>query len=62
MAYCVISLYRLLQNKESFLISFREQYKDNVKLEHFIAFFVISSTFFWPLVMLGEISNKKDLE
>lgn len=59
-AYCLVHLYRLLENKEKFLISFREQYDEQVKPEYFVGLLMISCTVFWPFMMLGELKNDKE--
>lgn len=47
--------------KEKFLMMFHQQFGEDTKLEYFVGFLLLSSIFFWPLMMLGE-GSKKDLE
>jgi hypothetical protein len=58
--YCFYVFAKIFENKENFLIIFKDQFGEEANLNLFLGIMFLTNLLAWPIMMVNEINNKKD--
>lgn len=59
--YCFYTFSKILFNKEYFLMMFEREFGENANIKFFLVTMLLTNLLAWPIMMVNEINNTKDM-
>lgn len=59
--FCFYTFQKIFENKEQFLIVFENEFGEQADLNIFLSLMFLTNLAAWPIMLLNELKNKRDL-